>query len=149
MYERNHLGPGPQPRHVPWLGVNWWLSVRRMTSHPLSHTGQGVRVLHISLSHYVHLYGHSSCLKCGLTMDFLPSQSPIRISCKQLYAVMCMCVCMHAHGQSVQKSPAQKSREWFVWHQCNLAAKESGLECACVNKDDFTELASGGSKHQN
>ena len=26
----------------------------------------------------------------------------------------------------------------------NLAAKESGLEWACVNNDDFTVLASGG-----
>ena len=30
-----------------------------------------------------------------------------------------------------------------MWHQCNLAAKESGLECACVNNDDFTVLVSG------
>ena len=29
-----------------------------------------------------------------------------------------------------------------MWHQCNLAAKESGLECACVNNDDFTVLVS-------
>ena len=28
-------------------------------------------------------------------------------------------------------------------HRCNLAAKESGLECACVN-NDFTVLVSGG-----
>ena len=27
---------------------------------------------------------------------------------------------------------------------CNLAAKESGLECACVNNDAFTVLVSGG-----
>ena len=27
---------------------------------------------------------------------------------------------------------------------CNLAAKESGLECACVNDDDFTALVSWG-----
>ena len=26
---------------------------------------------------------------------------------------------------------------------CNLAAKESGLECTCVNNDDFTVLVSG------
>ena len=30
--------------------------------------------------------------------------------------------------------------------QCNLAAKESGLECACVNNDDFTVLVSGGDR---
>ena len=34
--------------------------------------------------------------------------------------------------------------EWFVQHQCNLAAEESGLECTCVNDDDFTALVSGG-----
>ena len=32
-----------------------------------------------------------------------------------------------------------------MWHPCNLAAKESGLECACVN-NDFTGLVSGGSR---
>ena len=31
-----------------------------------------------------------------------------------------------------------------MWHRCNLAGKESGLECACVNNDDFTVLVSGG-----
>ena len=33
-----------------------------------------------------------------------------------------------------------------MWSQCKLAAKESGLECACVNNDDFTALVSGGSR---
>ena len=28
----------------------------------------------------------------------------------------------------------------------NLAVKESGLECSCVNNDDFTVLVSGGSR---
>ena len=31
-----------------------------------------------------------------------------------------------------------------VQHQCNLAAKESGLECSCVNNDKVTVLVSGG-----
>ena len=31
-------------------------------------------------------------------------------------------------------------------HWCNLAAKESGLECACVNNVDFTGLVSGGGR---
>ena len=35
----------------------------------------------------------------------------------------------------------------FVWHQCNLAAKEHGLECPCVNNDDLTVLVSGGNRH--
>ena len=29
-----------------------------------------------------------------------------------------------------------------MWHQCNLAAKESGLECTWVNNDYFTVLLS-------
>ena len=33
-----------------------------------------------------------------------------------------------------------------MWHQYNLAAKESGLECACMNNDDFTVLVSGGGR---
>ena len=37
--------------------------------------------------------------------------------------------------------------EWFAQHQCNLAAKESGLECTWVNNDDFTVVVSGGSRH--
>ena len=28
--------------------------------------------------------------------------------------------------------------EQSMWHQCNLAAKESRLECVCVNNDNFT-----------
>ena len=33
-----------------------------------------------------------------------------------------------------------------VEHQCNLAAKESGLEYTCMNNDDFTVLVSAGGK---
>ena len=36
----------------------------------------------------------------------------------------------------------------FAQHWCNLAAKESGLECACVYNDNFTVLVSGGSRHR-
>ena len=36
----------------------------------------------------------------------------------------------------------------MVWrHQCNLAGKESGLECTCINNDDFTVLVTGGGRH--
>ena len=31
-------------------------------------------------------------------------------------------------------------------HRYNLAAKGSGLECACVNNDNFTVLVSGGAR---
>ena len=36
--------------------------------------------------------------------------------------------------------------EWFAWHGCSQAAKERGLECACVNNDIFTVLISGGGR---
>ena len=45
------------------------------------------------------------------------------------------------------KSPAIVNKhEWFVQHQYNLAAKESELECTCMNSDDFTVLVDGGSR---
>ena len=44
------------------------------------------------------------------------------------------------------KSPMIVSREQFVLHKCKLVVKESELECACVNNDDFTILVSGGSR---
>ena len=34
-------GPGPQPRHVPWLGIKRDLWVRRPALNPLSHISQG------------------------------------------------------------------------------------------------------------
>ena len=43
-----------------------------------------------------------------------------------------------------EKSPTIVNvMKWFVPHQCHLAAKESGLECACMNNDDFSILVSG------
>ena len=33
-----------------------------------------------------------------------------------------------------------------MWHRYNLTAKESGLECACMNNDDFTVVVSGGGR---
>ena len=54
------------------------------------------------------------------------------------------CVCVVCPGK-VQ--PLLIWWEQFEWHRCNLAAKESGLECACVNNDDFTVLVSGSSRH--
>ena len=35
----------------------------------------------------------------------------------------------------------------MLLNRCNLAAKESGLEHAFVNKDDFSVLISGGGRH--
>ena len=37
-------------------------------------------------------------------------------------------------------------REWFVWHPCTLVAKDSGLECTCMNNDAFTVLVRGGGR---
>ena len=34
-----------------------------------------------------------------------------------------------------------------MWQRCNLAAKGSGLECACVDNDNFTVLVSVGYRH--
>ena len=31
-------------------------------------------------------------------------------------------------------------------HPCKLADKESGLECACMNNDNFTILVNGGGR---
>ena len=33
-----------------------------------------------------------------------------------------------------------------MWHLCNPAPKDSGLECACKNTDDFIVLVSGGGR---
>ena len=38
-------------------------------------------------------------------------------------------------------------REQFAQHPWDQAAEERGLECACVNSDDFTVLVSGGGRH--
>ena len=45
-------------------------------------------------------------------------------------------------GQSEENPTIVNVTRMVVQHWCNLAAKESGLECACVNNDDFTVLAS-------
>ena len=34
-----------------------------------------------------------------------------------------------------------------MWYRCNLADKEGGLECACVNNDDFTVPVDRGCRH--
>ena len=36
----------------------------------------------------------------------------------------------------------------FGWHQCEVAAQESGLECACANNDSFTVLVREGTRHR-
>ena len=42
--------------------------------------------------------------------------------------------------------PLLIQREWLVWHWCNLAAKKSELECACMNNDNLTVLVSEGGR---
>ena len=56
--------------------------------------------------------------------------------------LMHICVCMHV---CVQKNPTIVNITRMVCAtSMTLAAKESGLECACVNNDDFAVLVSGG-----
>ena len=46
-----------------------------------------------------------------------------------------------------RKSPAiVHITRMVTWHQCKLAAKESGLKCAYVNSDNFTVLVSRGGR---
>ena len=49
-----------------------------------------------------------------------------------------------------RKSPAVvNTGRTVAWWQCNPAAKESRLDCACVNDEDFTILTSeGGARHR-
>ena len=67
-----------------------------------------------------------------------------------------ICVCMYVyiyiyiytHTYIVypgKDQPLLIWRERFAQHRWTLAAKESGLECACLNNNDFTILVSGGS----
>ena len=59
-----------------------------------------------------------------------------------LFLSMSMChICIKVCLKKVPPSSIQQ--EQFTPHWCNLAAKESGLECACVNDDNFTVLVSG------
>ena len=49
---------------------------------------------------------------------------------------------IRAHMRSVWKLSSHCQYNKNDLHG-NLAAKESGLECTCVNNDDFTVLVSG------
>ena len=74
-------------------------------------------------------------------------------ACIYTYKYMCVYVYIHTnihtytHTYIIFRPENVQSlliwQEWFSWHWCNLAAKESGLECACVNNDNFTVLVSG------
>ena len=57
----------------------------------------------------------------------------------------------HVHVLDIQALSGKSSTtvnitEWFAWLQYNLSAKESGLEWACVNNDDFTVVVSGSGR---
>ena len=65
-----------------------------------------------------------------------------------IHVYMNTCICnLYVWGLS-GKSPAifNIPREQFAWYWYNLAAKESRLECTCMNNDDFTVLVSGGGR---
>ena len=49
-------------------------------------------------------------------------------------------------GLSRKIQPLLIERERFAWHQCNVAAKESGLECTCENKDGNRVLLGTGGR---
>ena len=51
---------------------------------------------------------------------------------------------MNIHGLSGKSTAVVNTKECFVRHRCNLA-KESGLECACMNNADFPVPVSGDS----
>ena len=62
------------------------------------------------------------------------------LSCHSTY----LCINLFlVQGLSGKVQPLLIWQEWFVWHWCKLAAQETGLECGCVNNDDFTILVSG------
>ena len=58
----------------------------------------------------------------------------------------CYIASSHKNTRSVQKKKIVivNITKRFVQHQCNLAGKDSGLECTGVNNDNFTVLVSGG-----
>ena len=80
-----------------------------------------------------------SPLTCVMFVKFLPNKQFRTVKKKNLTTGYKAC------PEKVQ--PLLIQWEQFVWHQCNLAAKESGLECARVNDDNFTVLVSGDSGH--
>ena len=49
-----------------------------------------------------------------------------------------LCIYTHMRGLS--------GKSLAIVNIMNLAAKESGLECTCVNNGDFTVLVSGGGR---
>ena len=62
-----HWGPGPQPRPVPWLGiepVTLWFPA---PVNPLSHTSQGWFLLFFVLSHTIKISNYT----CGIVYFFL------------------------------------------------------------------------------
>ena len=53
---------------------------------------------------------------------------------------------MHIQGLSGKSPAIVNMMRMYCQHQCNLVVKESGLEWACMNNDNFTVLVSGGSR---
>ena len=68
--------------------------------------------------------------------------------CVGIYICVCVCVYMYRYIHSVQKKSSyceynkNSSRDIN-----NLAAKDSRLECTCMNNDNFTVLVSRGGRH--
>ena len=53
---------------------------------------------------------------------------------------------MQSNTKSVQKKSSHCYHNETVCPTSNQTAKESGLECTCVNNDDFIVLVSGGGR---
>ena len=61
-----------------------------------------------------------------------------------IHLYVCVCLCIKICLEKVK--PLLIYQKWFAQHPYNLVAKESGLECACVNNDNFTVLVSRGGR---
>ena len=57
-----------------------------------------------------------------------------------------MSYCVYIWSLSRKSPPIVNIMRTVCAHWCNLAAKESGLECTCMNNDNFTVLVSGGGR---
>ena len=84
---------------------------------------------------------------CPHSTPSLPtSTQPPPPFCLALTTLLSVCV-LCIHGVCLERvQPLLIWQEWFAWYRCNLAAKESDQECACLTNDDFTTLVSGGGR---
>ena len=58
-----------------------------------------------------------------------------------IYFIYILCVCVYIYIYKICLQDGSQGG-----HQYSLAAKESGLECTCMNNDDFTALIIWGGR---